>query len=284
MGFRRRQDEQDIDFGSQLSVGYKGMLINGDWVTWSCDKNGSPHHDAVAERYYNGEPPEVTAGLGFGKIDILSIFSQYPLFDERTQIPMRNIYGNPRALNLVIDSVDGETFEGSYTEYRRAEAAWEEQQEQEAEDMVAFPMRPAPMEKAIASWVWANCRFAQARPTKAPVRTAHPPMEGDEDAALARAESYFDIGHGEDANEVGSDPATHSTWVLVGGEIETVPGDCTHGANWGHDLCDRTYKGHYEGDTGRLSVVSPNKFRGAPEWLLDKLKDKFGYITEVHEF
>jgi len=211
----QRENDEEIDFGSQLSIGYKGMLINDNWITWQCDKSGYPHHDHVSELYYNGEAPEVSATYWFD--ESMNIFSQYGLFDERTQIPLRNVYGNVLRLNLNIESVDGESFSGRDKKY----------------------------EQAVI---------------------------------------YFNIGHGEET-ESSFDPGTHVVWVLNRDmDIEKAPGNKTHGIVWGHDFSDQTWKGRYEGDTGRLSIVSPKSFRGAPSWLMDKLESAFGFISEIHQF
>lgn len=60
----------------------------------------------------------------------------------------------------------------------------------------------------------------------------------------------------------------------------------THGSLWGHEKCDRTFKGRYEPQTGKLSIVKPcgSDFRKIPQTILNALRDKFKYITEIFEF
>jgi hypothetical protein len=82
------------------------------------------------------------------------------------------------------------------------------------------------------------------------------------------ADRYFDIGHGDFHEEFGLEP-DYVVWALIGGRIETgntihVDADGrhsgvggTHGILWGHNITDLTYKGRYEPETGRLSIVSP---------------------------
>ena len=269
----QRENDEEIDFGSQLSIGYKGMLINDNWITWQCDKSGYPHHDHVSELYYNGEAPEVSATYWFD--ESMNIFSQYGLFDERTQIPLRNVYGNVLRLNLNIESVDGESFSGTYGDYKRAERKWEDKQE------------------TVKAWIRARCKFAAAVRTPktrsktkkllSPPTQFYPPTQ-DEEKKYEQAVIYFNIGHGEET-ESSFDPGTHVVWVLNRDmDIEKAPGNKTHGIVWGHDFSDQTWKGRYEGDTGRLSIVSPKSFRGAPSWLMDKLESAFGFISEIHQF
>lgn len=135
----------------------------------------------------------------------------------------------------------------------------------------------------IAHWIRRNCKFAKpaATPARAPV-TRYP--QRTEEQRDQSAETYFNMGHGDDADERGK--TSHVVWVLMSGDIETAPGDSTHGAQWGHDYCDTTWKGRYEGDTGRLSVVIPcgAKSKLVPSSLLDKLEQQFGYVSEVHVF
>ena len=125
------------------------------------------------------------------------------------------------------------------------------------------------------AWVVQNCRFARQ-----PV-TVYKPQK-DEDKAMDQAEIYFGLGHADEDSD--ADTASHVTWVWDGSDIQTAPGTQSHGMVWGHDFCDRTWKGRYEGDTGRLSTVSPRANRTPPQWLLDRLEQKFRHITEVHSF
>lgn len=112
------------------------------------------------------------------------------------------------------------------------------------------------------------------------------------------AEAYFSIGHGDYSDEHGFEP-DYVVWAFLNGTIkvskvikidpedgaEIGPGG-THGNLWGHHLTDRTYKGRYEPQTGRLSIVSPTgKMKGdIPDSLIRKLHQKFKNITQVYEF
>ncbi len=157
------------------------------------------------------------------------------------------------------------------------------------------------MTSTIIQWVLANCKFAaplvqkpmpkrKSKPApKPPQQFSYPPIEGTEDEVedynMDKAETYFGLGHGEEENEHGSNPKTHVVWVLLGrDEIDTAPGNKTHGAVWGHDFADKTWKGRYEGDTGRLSIAGPGAYSQPPSWLMDLLSQKFGFISEVHSF
>ena|SRR5208283_5392163 len=101
-------------------------------------------------------------------------------------------------------------------------------------------------------------------------------LESEEDAEL-----YFSIGHGDYDDESGLEP-DFIVWAFLDGEIKTGK-DGTHGSLWGHQRCDKTYKGRYEPETGRITIVSPNLHK-APQWLLDMLHKKFRYITKLYEF
>jgi len=122
---------------------------------------------------------------------------------------------------------------------------------------------------------------SKPRPKRKPAPMTSYPTTGDE---AGNAEIYFNLGHGEE-NEHGSDPRTHIVWVLMGrDEIDTASGDKTHGMVWGHDHAGKTWKGRYEGDTGRLSIAAPDAYLQPPSWLMTLLEQKFGWISEVHSF
>lgn len=106
------------------------------------------------------------------------------------------------------------------------------------------------------------------------------------------AELYFSIGHGDFDDESGLEPK-YIVWTYLDGRIKTSkkyqggekPKSVgTHGILWGHDRVNLTYKGRYEPQTGRLSVVVPQKGQQIPSWLMDALQQKFKYITKVFEF
>lgn len=119
----------------------------------------------------------------------------------------------------------------------------------------------------------------------------------EEDEAFNKAEQYFAIGHG-DFNEETGIQSSFQVWVFLNGEIQTSDvikinkrtgnpvGGGTHGSLWGHDACNRTYKGRYEVETGILSIVKPcgkEKFP-IPQFVQDALHEAFPYITRIAEF
>ena len=63
-------------------------------------------------------------------------------------------------------------------------------------------------------------------------------------------------------------------------------GGGTHGSLWGHEQCDKTFKGRYEPQTGRLSIVKPcgSEHRPVPDVILNALNNKFKNIQEIVEF
>lgn len=127
------------------------------------------------------------------------------------------------------------------------------------------------------------------------------------------ARFYFEIGHGNDMYHVSefdveyTNPMSHELWVLAEesidrheqvrrDQLEFDPNDeeamrdylenygelpsWTHNTVWGQGV-DKHWKGHYEGDTGRLSVVNPGfKLTGQ---LLGMLRAAFS-PKEIHVF
>jgi hypothetical protein len=112
---------------------------------------------------------------------------------------------------------------------------------------------------------------------------------------------YFGIGHGDFNEELGSAPS-YQVWAYLGGKIQTGPiarGDVleldeeddnfpyagTHGSLWG-DVTKYTYRGRYEPDTGRLSIVKPEnrEQEDVPSRVMLALRNSFNHISEVHIF
>ena len=111
------------------------------------------------------------------------------------------------------------------------------------------------------------------------------------------AERYFGIGHGDYNEDIGYEP-NYIVWVWLYGDVLTGPksqmrdedvdnyeAGGTHGSLWGHENTERTYKGRYEPQTGRLSIVKPEhkEYHPIPTIVMDRLHEKFD-ITEVLEF
>lgn len=97
-----------------------------------------------------------------------------------------------------------------------------------------------------------------------------------------KAEHYFEIGHG-------MGPA-YVVWAWIDGRIETsrlieidedsgmAIDDETHGTLWGHRVTDLTYKGRFEPETGKLSIVIPDRWKHrhkVPDIVLSALERKF---------
>ena len=107
------------------------------------------------------------------------------------------------------------------------------------------------------------------------------------------AETYFSIGHSDVGDLLGVDAEPDDEWgvepnyiwALIGGRVETSPEEeGSHGIIWGHDVCDRTWKGRYDGSTGDISVVSPGFIqKDPPIWLLTSLRDTFD-VTAINLF
>ena len=139
---------------------------------------------------------------------------------------------------------------------------------------------------------------------------------GDDDTA----EFYFGIGHGDadymskpnvsgyDDKDQYTDPMTHEIWLLVHGgverhqqvkadELDFDPSDSealhdyldseelptwSHNAVWNYLKPDDHWKGHYEGDTGRLSVINPGRYKWTGK-LQGVLEAEFN-PKEIHLF
>jgi hypothetical protein len=123
--------------------------------------------------------------------------------------------------------------------------------------------------------------------------------QSNEESDFSEAEHYFSIGHGDFNEQVGFAP-DYIVWAYINGDIQTgqlgtgdqfgnemdsVSGG-THGSLWGHEITSKTYKGRYEPDTGRLSIVKPagHQYRAIPSVVMDALYNKFDNIVEVIEF
>ncbi len=108
-----------------------------------------------------------------------------------------------------------------------------------------------------------------------------------------RAVQYFSVGHGDFDEEAGFEPK-YIVWAYIGGRIEVgaessgdgIEDGGTHGALWGHDITNRTYKGRYEPETGKLSIVKPagKEHYHIPDVVMQALYNKFANITKVIEF
>jgi hypothetical protein len=103
---------------------------------------------------------------------------------------------------------------------------------------------------------------------------------------------YFGVGHGDYSEEHGFEPQ-YVVWALIGGTLRVSKPidpeggrDVTHGSLWGHEVTDRDYKGRYEPETGRLTVVKPERMRmrEIPDMLWTRLRSKFKNIDEVRLF
>lgn len=119
--------------------------------------------------------------------------------------------------------------------------------------------------------------------------------QSDQDA-LDKAVQYFSIGHGDFSEEVGFEPK-YIVWAYIRGRIEVgpegygesnedLPDGGTHGSLWGHNITNRTYKGRYEPETGRLSIVKPagKEHYHVPSVVMQALYSTFSDIREVVEF
>jgi hypothetical protein len=105
---------------------------------------------------------------------------------------------------------------------------------------------------------------------------------------------YFEVGHGDFSEEHGYSPK-FVVWAIIGGRIkvskiidpeEGSGGGETHGSLWSHEVTDRDYKGRYEPQTGRLTIVKPPRlrYREVPSVIMRQLESRFENITEIRLF
>lgn len=121
-----------------------------------------------------------------------------------------------------------------------------------------------------------------------------PDIEGyEDDKEIGRAAKYFNIGHGEYVSEFGFEP-DFLIWILINGEIhksnvftynkeeDRFVGEETHRMKWGN-LEESNFKGRYEPQTGRLSVVKPfsQEFRDVPHVVINKIKQAFPRAKKI---
>lgn len=122
-------------------------------------------------------------------------------------------------------------------------------------------------------------------------------LQDEEDAnADNESERYFSIGHGDLNEELGMYP-DFQLWVLRQDYVEKSKvfktnqdtGDpidsATHGSLWGHDFCDRTYKGRYEPQTGTLTIVKPFRINFVnEEEVMSIIKNAFPKHKRIEYF
>ena len=102
------------------------------------------------------------------------------------------------------------------------------------------------------------------------------------------------MGHGDYNENLGFEPK-YIVWALINGEIQVSPvGEWgedgrdtvgTHGSIWGHGITDETFKGRYEPETGRVSIVRPSSRPYVNiSAITQMLRNKLGPINEVIDF
>lgn len=121
-----------------------------------------------------------------------------------------------------------------------------------------------------------------------------PSEEEKDDMHHDKAESYFDIGQGQD-----DEMRHHDNWIYdpSSDSIKSKKGG-THGANFGHDVADKTFKGWHDTFQDKISVVFPDeamaklglksyetpKASEIPKNIRQKLEAKFGKHNEFVAF
>ena len=111
----------------------------------------------------------------------------------------------------------------------------------------------------------------------------------------SKARKYFSIGHGDFNEEFGGEP-DFLVWILLDGRIQKSnvfkinpetgetdgEGGETHNRLWGK-LQDFNYKGRYEPQTGRLTVVKPaqQRFREIPNEVINRIQSAFPKAKQI---
>ena len=106
---------------------------------------------------------------------------------------------------------------------------------------------------------------------------------------------YFSIGHGDFSEELGFAPKfivwyydSYSREIEHGPESQIDQPGGTHESIWGHELTNKSYKGRYEPETGRLTIVKPTgrELYPVPSVVYVALERAFGSIdpSKVQEF
>jgi len=101
--------------------------------------------------------------------------------------------------------------------------------------------------------------------------------------AQSQKPSYTNIGHR-------SYDKSDQMWVITDGKLEIEssynPNEVfdTHFDHWSADVLDRSYRGRFEQDTKRLSIMVPPAFQRAevPSTIMRTLYDAFGTDIDVH--
>ena len=121
-----------------------------------------------------------------------------------------------------------------------------------------------------------------------------PNIENDsEDEGVERAKKYFGIGHGDFVEEFGYNP-DFLIWIMIDGHIEKskvfkvnqesgeAKGAQTHGTLWGNAR-DDNYRGRYEPQTGRLTLVKPEnaRFREVPKEIINRVENSFPKAKQI---
>ncbi len=94
---------------------------------------------------------------------------------------------------------------------------------------------------------------------------------------MTAPKDYIDIGHLDEA----------ILWLYYRQRIDTAStkGGRTHAKVWG-EKASEYWRGRYEPKTGKLSITPPfmHRNRNAPQYLIDKLEEKFGGGCDVYQF
>ncbi len=88
---------------------------------------------------------------------------------------------------------------------------------------------------------------------------------------------YIDIGHG-DRNSI--------LWLYKDGQVEAVKaGDDNHEKLWGISAMNY-WRGRFNEKKNEISVVAPILYKGSivPQWILDKLEERFGSGLSTWQF
>ena len=135
---------EELELSDWMGPGDKGMRMSrGGWITWPAEwPGGDPHHNDVAEKYFPGEWFDIQASISPhsappGRLSkpsakwSVSIFSDHPLWSEETRSGVEQASSSVYGAGIQVESMDGESFQGTLLEYI---SQWDGHGEEEEEE------------------------------------------------------------------------------------------------------------------------------------------------------
>jgi hypothetical protein len=86
-------------------------------------------------------------------------------------------------------------------------------------------------------------------------------------------DSYYDIGHNNN----------FVLWAFIDGRLIIHPKEFGDHTKW-KNLHWYDYRGRFDPETKKCSIVNPHEFKDVPDVIIDSLYEKFGHDIEIVEF